>query len=278
MKHISLFVFIFLILIMIVVFSGGCGTKLTKKERPSETQSLTVSEILSELKSRYDLVDTLKTWMNVTIRSEGQKYEVRELLYYKRPDKLRIQAMGPLNEPRAIVLASDQRITIFFVQEKEARIGELSDETLKRIFDVDVRISDIKSAVFANPFLDSKTDSVQVSQIKLSRESEGYKLSRSRSQEKEDHTEEILVSPKQITVKRWRLIDSKGQVLQQISFSDYREIGGVIRPLKVVIERFDKPVYISLESVKPQINLDLSDSLFSMPLPEGTKILPIEEN
>jgi outer membrane lipoprotein-sorting protein len=263
---------------MIVVFSGGCGAKLTKKERPGETQILTVSEILSELKSRYDLVDTLKTWMNVTIRSEGQKYEVRELLYYKRPDKLRVQAMGPLNEPRAIVLASDQKLTIFFVQEKEARIGDLSDETLKQIFDIDVRISDIKSAIFANPFLDSKTDSDQVSQIKLSRESEGYKLSRSREKEnKENYTEEIVVSPKQITVKGWRLVDSKGEVLQQTSFSDYREIGGVIRPLKVVIERFDKPVYLSFESVKPQINLDLSDSLFSMPLPEGTKILPIED-
>lgn len=258
------------ITLIILIFVQGCGAKLAKlKGKTVEDGTLTASDVISELKSRYDLTQTLKSWVNVSIKSEGQKYEVRELLYYKRPDKLRVQAMGPLNEARAIVLSSDQKITLFFVQEKEARVGDLSDDTLKQIFDIDVRISDIKSSIFANPFLDGKTEI-----IRMTRSSDGYLLSRPHPFN--NYTEEITVSPNQIAVKQWRIVDSEGRVVQRANFSDYRQIGGVIRPLKAVIERFDKPIYLSFEAVEPQINLDLSDALFTMKLPEGTKILPIK--
>jgi outer membrane lipoprotein-sorting protein len=255
--------FIFPILILI-----GCAITKPEIQNP---EIVDTKSILSTLKVRYDLVDSLSSWMNVGIESRGQKEEVRASLYYEKPDKLRVDARGPFNEPRAIFLATEGDFKIFFVAENEVIKGKLSDEVMKELFKIDLRISDVRSSIFANPFLDGNVD-----QLTLEKRGSGYLIRRPSTLP--EYREEIYLSgDEEIVVNKWLVFDIKGNVIQDISFSKYQEVGGIVRPLKSVIHRPYEQTTISIESNSPEINTKLGDNTFSLPIPSSAKVYEFSE-
>ncbi len=206
---------------------------------------------MATLKTRYDLVNTMRTFINFRMESGGKREEVRGILNYEKPEKLSVYGMGPFNEPKVIALIVEQTLQIYFVAENELIKDELTDDILKRIFDIDLRISDIRSAIFANPFLDGN-----INDLKLENYQDEYVISR--KSKDENYHEEILILTKGIVVDKWRIKNSQGEMIQEITFSKYKEVGGVLRPLKAMIYRPLDNTKISIESVNPEINIKLS--------------------
>jgi len=212
------------------------------------------------------MVETLKTQMNVTIETKNDQQEVREYLWYKRPDKLKIYALGALNEPKVVVLAVEESFTMVLIQEKKAIKAQLTDEVLRKIFNLDMRVSDVRNAIFANPFLDGNTKS-----IRLSHSGDKYLIQRPSLHE--NHTEEIIVTKDaDFAVTNWKILDSEGNIVQDTEFDDYREIGGILRPLKVAIHRPAEETAISFNSIQPEINSEFKDDVFYLEFPQGTEI------
>ena len=230
-----------------------------------------LNEIMIELRARFDLLATLKTEMNVMIETKENKEEIREYLWYKRPDKLRIAAFGPLNDTRALALAIENTFTLYYVAENEAIKAPLTDKVLMQIFGMDLRISDIQSAISANPLLDGNTKNIQIALA------DGKYLLKRPSLRKE-HREEIIISTKnyEFIVTDWKMLDSTGSIVQDIEFSDYREVGGIFRPLKVIISRPAEGTLIAFQSVNPKVNENIKDKLFHIDLPDGTKITTLQ--
>jgi len=240
------------------------------KPEPQITPPPDVHSILATLKMRYDLVDSMTTWANVGIESHGQKEEIREYLSYQKPDKLRVDAMGPFNAPRAIALAVGKSFKLYFVAENEMIVGELSDGVIKDVFDVDLRVSDIRSSIFANPFLDGNTNEIEL-------ESYGDEYVIRRASTLTDYREEITILARNTVVSKWEIIDPDGKKVQEISFSKYQKVGGILRPLKAVIYRPMDGTRISIESVNPEINVELAEAAFSFPTPESAKVVQLSE-
>ena len=231
-----------------------------------------LKNIISELRTRYDLVETLKTQMNVTIETENDQQEVREYLWYKRPDKLKIYALGALNEPKVVVLAVEESFTMFLIQEKKAITAQLTDEVLRKIFNLDMRVSDVRNAIFANPFLDGNKKDIQITHSE-----DKYLIQRLSLHE--NHTEEItvtLIKNANFAVTNWKILDSEGNIVQDTEFDDYREIGGILRPLKVAIHRPAEETAISFNSVQPEINSEFKDDVFYLEFPQGTEIQTLQ--
>lgn len=255
------------ILVLCVTILGGCAAV---KPMPETTLPLDVNLVLAELKMRYDLVDTMRTWMNVSIESQGQEEELRAYFRYEKPDKLRVDAMGPFNDPRAVVLAVEKSFRIYFVTENELIEGELSDEVIKEVFNVDLRVSDVRSSVFANPFLDKNINDLET-------ESYGDEYLIRRPSTRSGYREEISILVKDLVVNRWQIISAENELIQEIAFSKYRKIGGILRPLKAIISRpFDK-TRISIESSNPEINVEMAEMTFNLPVPEGVAVYQLSD-
>ena len=270
----SLSCFLAFSLLCTIVIGMGChrlgGGQIG--EPISESDQVILKNIISELRTRYDMVETLKTQMNVTIETNNDKQEVREYLWYKRPDKLKIYALGALNEPKVVVLAVEESFTMFFIQEKKAIKAQLTDEVLAKIFNLDMRVSDVRNAIFANPFLDGNTEN-----IRLTHSGDKYLIQRPSLHE--NHTEEItvaLIKDADIVVTNWKILDSQGNIIQDTEFDDYRETGGILRPLKVVIHRPTEGTAISFNSVQPEINSEFKDDVFRLKFPQGTDIQTLQ--
>ena len=155
-----LFVFLFAVVI-------GCVSSSTNVQLSPEVRA-EVDSILNRLQVRYELTGSLKiTRMMVKIEEGDRSEELRELLWYKKSENggelLHIQALGPMNETRGIAIANQDKnqFVLLLVNEQKAYPGPLSDGVLREIFGVDLRVSDVLSAIFANPFLDGRTDELK---------------------------------------------------------------------------------------------------------------------
>ncbi len=255
-----------------LVVLNGCGGKATSFQlSPADAEKL--NPILAELQLSYDLTSTLRILqLIVTIEEEGKKEEVRESLWYKKSetdgDLLHIQAMGPLNEPRVVAIAARDQFLLYLVNEEEVIFEPLEDQVLQEIFGVDLRVSDARSAIFANPFLDGRTS-------ELSLAHSGAKYVVRRPGIGTDQIEEITIfvrdSGPQVT--NWEVRDTSGTTIQRAKLSDYREVGGILRPHKIEIERPIEKTQVELKIIKPEINLDINDSKFEFErfLQAGTK-------
>ena len=256
-----------LVLQFVLACSSGRGTNL--KISPAEIDALT--PILTDLRLSYDLTFSLKMQMKVIIEEKGKSEEIREVLWYKKSDTngdlLHIQTMGVINEPRIIAIAARGKFLLYFVNEQEAILESLEDSVLRAIFGIDLRISDVRNAIFANPFLDGRLDFISLS--KSSR-----KLLVKRQGEETGYTEEItiLLQEANPTIRQWIITDQNGTKIQETKFSDYRSVGGILRPFQVEIARPVDQTRVLLKSIKPEINTDISDQKFSFSfLPENTK-------
>jgi len=255
----------FLSLLCVFALAGCAVMKPEIEPAPPDTRS-----ILATLKMRCDLVDSMRTWMNVGIESDGQSEEVREYFHYQKPDKLRVDIMGPFNEPRAIALAVGKSFQLYFVTENEIMAGDLSDQVIADIFGVDLRVSDMRSSIFANPFLDGNVSELEV-------ESYGDEWVIRRPSTLPGHREEVSILARNLAVSKWQITNPKGELVQEITFSRYQKVGGVLRSLKTVIHRPADKTRITIESVNPEINVELAEITFDLPIPKSAKIIQLSD-
>lgn len=259
----------------------GCISRTTTVQL-SPASRAELDAILNTLQARYDLTGSLKiTRMMVAIEEGERSEEIRELLWYKKSENggelLQIQALGPYNEPRGIAIANQDKnkFLLVLLNEQKAYLGPLSDGVLREIFGVDLRVSDVLSAIFANPFLDGRTTDF------TSIESSGAKFVITRPGAQTGHIETItlFIRDGEPRVTEWHIRDGNGTLQQHIVFADYREVSGILRPHKVEIERPLEQTQVTVKIAKVELNVEIKDSKFDTErfLTEDIEIIPLSE-
>ena len=271
----KIYVFCFLLAVT------GCISRTSTIELSPATR-MELDAILNTLQARYDLTGSLKiTRMAVRIEEGERSEELRELLWYKKSENggelLHIQALGAMNEPRGIAIANqdENRFVLLLLNEQKAYPGPLSDGALREIFGVNLRVSDVLSAIFANPFLDGRIDDF------ISVESSGAKfvLKRPGVQTGQVETITLLIREDEPRVTEWHIHNEKGTLEQHATFADYREVSGILRPHKVEIERPLEQTRVAVKIAKVELNVEISDSKFDPEslLTEDIEIIPLSE-
>lgn len=266
------------LLLLLLLSQIGC---VIKNPGSSDTR-IDRSEFFSHLETlqvRYDLTRTLKTQeMKVTIQEANRDpEELRELLWYKKTDegsKLHIQALGAFNDPRAVAIANRDQFLLVLVDEHEGYLGKLSDGVLHKIFGIDLRVSDVLSALFANPFLDGRIEKLKI-------EGSGRKFIVSRPGVEAGQSEIItlLIHGNEPQITEWRIVNDRGKTQQRVFFSNYNEIDGILRPHKVEIERPPDQTKVVVRFGRIKLNVDIPDSKFDIDpfLESDINILPFSE-
>ena len=267
---------------LLLVVMAGCIGSTTTTVQLSPTSRAELDAILNTLQARYDLTGSLKiTRMMVTIEEAERSEELRELLWYKKSENggelLHIQALGGMNEPRGIAIANQDKnqFLLRLVNEQKAYLGPLSDGVLREIFGVNLRVSDVLSAIFANPFLDGRTADF------ISVESSGAKSIIKRPGVQTGYVETItlFIREDEPRVTEWQIHDENGTLQQHATFADYREVSGILRPHKVEIERPLEQTRVAVKIAKVELNVEMSDSKFDPEpfLGEDVEIIPLSE-
>ena len=260
---------------------AGCITSTSTIQLAPATRA-EVDAMLNTLQARYDLTGSLKILqMMVTIEEGEQSEEVRESLWYKKSENggelLHIQALGAVNEPRGVAIANQDKdqFMLHLLNEQKAFVGPLSDGALREIFGVDLRVSDVLSAIFANPFLDGRTSKF------TSVETSGAKFTITRPSIQKGHVETItlFVREDEPRVTEWHIHDNNGILQQRAVFADYRPVSGILRAHRVEIERPLEQTRVTVKIAKVELNVEIKDSKFDIEpfLTEDIEIIPLSE-
>jgi hypothetical protein len=267
-----------LLLFVVIV---GCSLS-TSTIGLSPTTRAELDALLNTLQARYELTGSLKiTQMVVTIEEGDQSEELRESLWYKKSEKggelLLIQALGPINEPRAVAIANqdENHFVLSLLNEQRTYHGPLSDGALREIFGVDLRVSDVLSAIFANPFLDGRTGEF----ISVNRSGAKFTITRPGVQEGHVETVTLLIREDEPRVTEWHIHDENGVLQQRAAFADYRKVSGILRPHKVEIKRPLEQTQVVVSIAKVELNVEIKDSKFDTApfLSEDFEIIPLSE-
>lgn len=261
---------------------AGCITSTSTIQLAPATRA-EVDAMLNTLQARYDLTGSLKILqMMVTIEEGEQSEELRESLWYKKSENggelLHIQALGAVNEPRGVAIANQDKdqFMLRLLNEQKAFVGPLSDGALREIFGVDLRVSDVLSAIFANPFLDERTSKF------TSVEHSGAKFTITRPGIEKGHVETItlFVREDEPRVTEWHIHDENGILQQRAAFADYRSVSGILRAHKVEIERPLEQTRVIVKIAKVELNVEIKDSKFDTEpfLTEDVEIIPLAQS
>ena len=249
--------------ILVSTFYFGCSSKNTDVNwTPMEMSEF--EPHLATLQARYDLTETLKsTEMMVTIQeSDRPPEELRELLWYKKTadgnELLRINVLGAFNDTKGLAIANREQFLLTLLDEQETYIGELNDGILREIFGVDLRVSDVLSAIFANPFLDGRNTS-----LKIEKYGQLIRVTRPGIETNSVETIILEIQEDEPRVKEWQIKKNKG-LLQRFLFADYRDIDGILRANKVEITRPPEQTRVVVKMEQVQINVDIKDSKFGL--------------
>ena len=145
----------------------------------------------------------------------------------------------------------------------------------RKFFGVDLRVSDVLSAIFANPFLDGR-----ITQF-ISVKNSGTKFVITRAGVQKGHVETItlFIRENEPRVTEWHIHNENGILQQRVAFSDYRNVSGLLRPHKVDIERPLEQTRVGVKIAKVELNVNISDSKFDVEpfLTEDIEIVPLSE-
>lgn len=219
---------------------------------------------LSSLQTRYDLTDSLKsTKMMVRIEeADSKNEELRELLWYKRAadgsELLRINVLGAFNDTKALAIANREQFLLTILDSQETFIGELSDGVLRKIFGADLRVSDVLSAIFANPFLDGRNASLQIEKF-------GQLIRVTRPGIENDLIEIIVINVQfdEPRITEWQIKNNDG-LIQRAIFSEYMDVDGILRANKVEIFRPLEKTRVVVRMEQVQLNVDIKESKFDL--------------
>lgn len=264
----------------ILIIFNGCVLTTSDIDPSSAELSDEFSTHLQTLQERYDLTGSLKTTrMMVRIQeADSPPEELHEMLWYKKAEDgselLRIQALGGFNDTKGVAIANRNRFLLVLLEEQEAYLGNLSDGILNKIFGLDLRVSDVLSAIFANPFLEG-----QINKLKIQSIGNTFIVTRPNSQS--DHLETITVKVQdgEPRVTEWIIHYKEEVVKQHVEFLDYRVVDGVLRPFTVKIERPLEQTRVVVRIAQVQLNVEIDDSNFDIEpfLAEDIEIIPLKD-
>lgn len=264
---------------VLIIFNGCVVT--TSDTDPSSTElSDEFSTHLQTLQERYDLTGSLKTTkMMVRIQeADSPPEELHEMLWYKKTsdgsDLLRIQALGGFTDTKGVAIANRNRFLLLLLEEQEAYLGKLSDSVLREIFGLDLRVSDVLSAIFANPFLDGR-----INQLRIESTGNTFIVSRPNSESNHIETITVKVQDGEPRVTEWVIQNDEEVVSQHVEFLDYRVVDGILRPYTVKIERPLEQTRVEVRIAQVQLNVDIDDSNFDIEplLTEDIEIIPLKD-
>lgn len=259
-----------LALAFVALATGGCGgvAQLT----PIDAEDFRAGP-LADLQARFTLTETIRTQMTIRIDDHGDSSEVRAILYYRRPDSLRLDVLDPLNAPVAVMRADGGEFSLVDIRHGEAIHAPLTDGLLKRLYGMDLRVSDVRSAILANPFAAGGSSLLEAGLR------DGKTVVR-RPSERLGHQEEIVVGllGDEPVVEDWWVRDADGHALQHTSFRSYREVGGILRPMRATVERPTDGMTLSFDATNPELNIELPDTSFRHLFPPGIPVQRWDEN
>jgi hypothetical protein len=183
------------------------------------------------------------------------------------PSHLKLVGINPFGQPQLIVVMDDRRLRSVLVPEAKVYTGDVRAKTFKKYFPPGFEPGDVFSWLAGRPPIGDAT-------IKATREggdAGGYWFELDRA----DRVQ-LLIDSEAEVVLRYVLYGRYDNVLVDLRYTDYQDVGDCRLPGKIIIDSPAQNGSLGLELNDPLECEELSITQFSYDLPPGFESITVE--
>ncbi len=251
-----------LVAVLVLTAIAGCAVQ----QVPSPGPALPLENPASSLAERDRLLTSLQTPAIMDYSGPSGHFKAREQLIVQRPASLRVEAMSPLGVA-LIVAADDTQIAVFNPSNNTLMRGAASATTLARFTQIPMA-----PAQAVQLLLGLAPDNSILAAAPSSSRTEGemrvlsYAGAGAASYE-------LGFSGGQLALVRAR--DAAGQMMYEVSYRDYRDIGAMKFPFEIEARFLANAATIKLHYLNPSIDRRIANSTFVLSPGPGTRLIEL---
>ncbi|MBI2370454.1 MAG: DUF4292 domain-containing protein [Deltaproteobacteria bacterium] len=215
---------------------------------------------LREAESR---VAALRGLALLTVKAPLRSYQAREVIVSRRPASLRLEALGPLDQPLLLAATDGASLQIYSAAENLFLTGQASARNLARLFPVELDLAQVVALVRGTVSLieavQARARPVRGGEILLVLEGRALR-------------QEVWLDGGSLRLLRSRLVDDRGEALYEVAFRDYRPVDGQAFPFRIEVEVPAKLVTVHLQYRELALNAETDHEEFRLVAPPGARV------
>jgi outer membrane lipoprotein-sorting protein len=282
-------------LISMVPALTGCmtHTRIVPKTYPAEIViSTSLDELIHEVNTRFDAVQTLRATVEITASTGGSEQgKVTEYpsfsgyIFLRKPEDLRVILLVPVLRNQAMDMVSDGKTWKLWIPPRNRAMEGTSQVTKpsKNGFE------NLRPAVFFDSLLVRGLQPSEIVSLTMDTRVVPNPRKKNELVEEPDYDLQILSQPQGQTEHTLRVIhisrvnmlpyqqdiyDAEGKVATQAVYSNYQNFGDNRFPTKIVITRPIDQYSLTVNITKLTLNQKLDNDQFEMKIPDN---VPIEK-
>jgi hypothetical protein len=251
-----------LALALVVSWVGGCVARQTS----NQSANLPPDNTANSLAQRDRSLTSLQTPLIMDYSGPSGHLKAREQLTARRPASLRVEALSPLGVA-LIVTADNAHVAVFNPSDNTLMRGTANATTLARF----TRIP-MAPAQAVQLLLGLAPDNLILTAIPSNSWTEGEMRILSYTGTGAGGYE-LGFRDGQLALLRAR--DANNQVMYEVDYSDYRDIGAMKFPFELEARFFASATTIKLRYLNPLIDRQIADSTFVLSPGPGTRLIEL---
>lgn len=238
---------------------AGCATP----GPPGPELARSAAELVAALREAESRVVALRGLAVLTVKAPLRSYQAREIIVSRRPTSLRLEALGPLDQPLLLAATDGTSLQIYSAPENLFLTGRASPRNLARLFPVEMDLAQVVTLVRGSmPLIEAEQARARPArggEILLVLEGRGLK-------------QEVWLEGGSLRPLRGRLLDARGEVLYEVAFRDYRSVSGQAFPFQIAVEVPAKLVTVHLHYRELALNAETDHEEFRLGPPPGARV------
>ena len=180
--------------------------------------------------------------------------------------RVRLEGIGPFGQPLFLMIAAEDRFSLYLPQESRVVEGANTANPLERLFGIavdskvlqHVLVGDLPFAVWPEPqpltFLEAERLYMW----------EGQPPS-------EPWPYRVWIDPDRLLPVRFAILGVAGRVMLQVQYEEFRQLDGLTLPFKITLSQPQSDRWLSWDYQEVQLNQGVAAELFQLRVPPGTE-------
>jgi len=255
-------------------------------------QTATVAELVNQVNLQATQIKSLSATVDIATSVGGTKtgkvteyQEIRGYILVRQPELLRMTGLLPVVRTRAFDMVSNgSDFRLYIPQKNKLYVGKNDLESSGGTGLTGMRPHIIYNALMLNDInpqddiavLESGLEIVTDSRSKKKAQQPDYRLDVLHRDAGGWFLErKLYFSRSDLKPRRQRVYDTKGEVVSDIQYGQWKQFGSFWFPSVIEIERPVEEYRITIGMVKLDLNQPLTDKQFDLALPEGIPVVQV---
>lgn len=250
----------------------GCGTTFGPwAELPPPVSVLSTAEpVWQQLTTRRHTFQNLKGLARVRLHTATQSVTVEDMVVVLQDfEAMRLEGIGPFGQPGFLLIADNQRFSLYTPQDARLISGTASADNLSRLLGIALTPVALQYMLIGDVPLLTLPKAGGLMYLA------GHNLYRWEGTGIEGDYR-IWFEPYDLQPVRFEIVNPFGETVLQVQYEDFLPLGNFTLPHRIMIEQPLAERRIVWHYTDVQLNTKVSAALFRMRVPPGTRRVDLE--